>query len=372
VEAVIAKPKFLPWNEEEFQADVYVRAMTPAQRWMYRTVLQASFFVTSRPRLPNDDNQLWTLAGCASKREWLRNKSVVIARFNIVEIDGVQYIENKRVLKDWAVLVEARERMVEMGKKSAEIRRTFSNGSTKAEPTLNTGSRPVEQEKLREVKVSEVREKLSEVNESETGGQEEETEMAFIQNLENTAAEILKFRKGMSPSEKKEYKLLGRAYDTARVEDDFRAWAEENRGGDGIKYPFSLYLKKCDDRLKAELEPEIADDPRIRQLSSKIYELTGRLPVGVALTVIQKQLTKYEISDIIAGFSEYISGLDAFETKWSVKNFFTDGAGDVVIDGVIKRRNTTWKVNDAEVDPFFSQAKTEEEKADEAANALEI
>lgn len=339
------KPKYFPWNEEEFFADSCVRLMTPKQRWMYRTLLQQSFFVTSRPRLPVDDSELWTLAGCETKKEWARNKAKVLAKFTVVEIDGVKYLENKRVIRDWDVLLEARERMVEMGKRSAEVRRTFNHGSTAVQPTLNLGATA---RSTREVKVS--KEKVSEVNE---GGQDEPLtgeEMAFNQNIANIAAEILKFTKGLTTHEKGELKLLARAYGTDRVETDFEAWARENRGGN-IQYPISLYLKKASARLESEPEPEIADDPRIRQVTAKVYEMTGRLPINADLTNITKWLTKYSVEDIITGFSEYLHGLDGFEQKWAVKNYFS-GGGEVVLEAIALRRASEkkWVVSEEESD----------------------
>src|SRR5579863_7039208 len=44
-----SKPMYQPWNEEEFQADVFVRGMTWLQRHLYRALLQASFFHGTRP-----------------------------------------------------------------------------------------------------------------------------------------------------------------------------------------------------------------------------------------------------------------------------------------------------------------------------------
>jgi hypothetical protein len=52
------KPSYMPWNEDAFWGDMGVRAMTALQRWMYRTLLQASFFCATRPYLPNNDNHL--------------------------------------------------------------------------------------------------------------------------------------------------------------------------------------------------------------------------------------------------------------------------------------------------------------------------
>lgn len=119
------KPLYQPWNEEEFVADVFVRGLSHVQRWMYRTLLQASFFHTTRPYLPKDDRILWVLAGCESRAQWEENKEPILERFTIASHDA-NLLENKRVTADWVKLQDARERMSELGQRSAVARSTRS------------------------------------------------------------------------------------------------------------------------------------------------------------------------------------------------------------------------------------------------------
>lgn len=187
------KPLYIPWNDEEFNADPRVRGMNHYQRWMYRSLLQACFWTTDRPNLPNDDEQLWVLAGCESLEEWSQNKDKVLRRFTVVEIEGVSVLQNKRVVADWERLMDVRGRMAEMGQKSAAVRnpntldqipRTLNDGLTTVKPTLNVGCMPalltanvpvtcVEQEKISEVKKSQG--KGSEVKEKQSASEEKET-----------------------------------------------------------------------------------------------------------------------------------------------------------------------------------------------------
>lgn len=139
------KPLYMPWSEEEFIADVYVRGMTPVQRWMFRTLLQNMFSHTTRPYLPNDDEILWVLAGCESQKQWMDNKAKVIARFSAVK-DNPELLENKRVVADWKNLSERRKQFSKMGQNSAKVR------STQVKPTLRTRSTESQQEKVREGK----------------------------------------------------------------------------------------------------------------------------------------------------------------------------------------------------------------------------
>lgn len=146
------KPLYLPWNEDEFQADLNVRVMTPVQKWIYKSLLLSAFFHSTRPFLPNDDNLLWILAGCESKNQWLENKDVVLQKFSINE-SNQNLLQNNRLLKDWEKLMGIRERMSELAQKSAEVRRTFNGRSANpALLTCNTSFAQAEQDKISEDK----------------------------------------------------------------------------------------------------------------------------------------------------------------------------------------------------------------------------
>jgi len=140
------KPLYQPWNEEAFQSDIYVRNMKPVERWMYRTLLQAMFFHSTRPFLPNSDDMLWMLAGCESREQWVDHKSVILSMFAAVE-DNPELLQNKRVNEDWKTIQKARKRYSAMGRISALRRSTsvehgFDHGSTsKGKGSAVEGSR---------------------------------------------------------------------------------------------------------------------------------------------------------------------------------------------------------------------------------------
>jgi hypothetical protein len=121
------KPLYQPWSEEAFRADHQVYAMTPVQRWMYRTALQAAFFCSTRPYLPDDDAQLWMLAGCESPKQWDRNKDVVRAMFTPVELDGARLLSRKRLVEDWNRLEEKRQMLAENGRKGRKAQLMSGN-----------------------------------------------------------------------------------------------------------------------------------------------------------------------------------------------------------------------------------------------------
>ena len=129
-----SKPLYQPWNEEAFQSDIFVRNMKPVERWMYRTLLQAMFFHSTRPFLPKDDNMLWMLAGCESREQWAAHKDIVLSMFVDVENEP-ELLQNKRVNEDWKRVQKKRKQYQAMGRASAEKR------STHVQPTSNVGSR---------------------------------------------------------------------------------------------------------------------------------------------------------------------------------------------------------------------------------------
>ncbi len=133
------KPLYQPWSEEEFLSDLFVRHMTCVQRWMYRTLLQSTFFSSVRPNLPDDDNVLWMLAGCESKQQWLENMSVIRERFTSEEIRGQKVLTNKRVQADWRRLSTRRKELSEQGHRGgkASVQSKIDKMLSEAEKNYN-------------------------------------------------------------------------------------------------------------------------------------------------------------------------------------------------------------------------------------------
>jgi uncharacterized protein YdaU (DUF1376 family) len=101
------KPLYQPWNDEEFRGDLWVQRMTPRQRAMYKNLLQQMFFCSSRPRLLDDDDELWLFADAETKEEWLANREIILKKFQAN--DGL--LEHKRVLEDWNRIMNKREEL---------------------------------------------------------------------------------------------------------------------------------------------------------------------------------------------------------------------------------------------------------------------
>lgn len=141
------KPSYQPWNDDHFLADYRVRGMTAVQRWMYRSLLQAAFFHTTRPFLPSDDNDLWILAGCESIDQWQANKAVVLKCFVVAEHDKT-LLAQKRLLTDWKRLETNRLKMADLGRKSAAVQRALRDRSTESEQVRVRESKSESKEKL--------------------------------------------------------------------------------------------------------------------------------------------------------------------------------------------------------------------------------
>ena len=127
------KPFYQPWNEDEFQSGLPVRSMNHVQKWMYKSLLQSSFFCHTSPYLPLNDKILWKLAGAGSEQEWVDNKDLVLDCFDL-KPDDPTFIGHHRVIADWNRVIAYRKKMRKLGKRSAEAKRTFSGGSAKAQP----------------------------------------------------------------------------------------------------------------------------------------------------------------------------------------------------------------------------------------------
>ena len=117
------QPIYIPWYEEAFQADLYVRRMTPRQRALYRNLIMGCYFGGERPYLPLDDEKLWMIADAENKQEWLDNKDTVLTKFTITVKDGSNVLANKRVMEEWQILEGWLAQKQKAGLASAAARR---------------------------------------------------------------------------------------------------------------------------------------------------------------------------------------------------------------------------------------------------------
>jgi|SRR5579883_387792 uncharacterized protein YdaU (DUF1376 family) len=136
------QPKYIFWYEQDFSADEQVAyGMDWVQRHFYRALLQKAMICSTRPYLPTSDDQLWLLADAGSKERWIENKNPVMAKFQLVEIDGKEVWAHKRLLRDWDQLEEHHNEKVKAGRSGgfakAKRERTVS-AKVPAAPAENT------------------------------------------------------------------------------------------------------------------------------------------------------------------------------------------------------------------------------------------
>lgn len=136
-----SKPLYQPWSEEAFWGDNNVRRMTQLQRWMYRTLLQAAFFGDLRPNLPDDDDELWLMADCLDKDQWLQNSAQIRKMFTSKILDDgiTKVLFRNRLEADWDRLVEKRQQLAENGRKGGEAKALANAKQMPSNGVANSG-----------------------------------------------------------------------------------------------------------------------------------------------------------------------------------------------------------------------------------------
>ena len=292
------KPLYQPWSEEAFRSSIYVQSMTHIQKWMYRSLLQASFCEATRPYIPNDDNMLWRLAGCENKVEWDKHKTPILERFEEVNVDGVALLKNDRVYQDWLKVEQYYSDRSVSGRKSAEKR--WGNGSViGALPAVITSCN----KEVKEVNIK----KLSKE-------QYPETKIATI--WEEQTGQVLAEPKADFKSKLRE---LVKMYGEEQVLSQFEIWANLNAGG-GFKRPVSAFIKQFSGTASAT---------RNLFKSFEINDLAVELSLCSGGDVTFNRLNLNGLASLLAEFSqdEIIQAFKKFyleytgDWQWAAKDF---------------------------------------------------
>ena len=302
-----SKPMYQPWNEEEFNADIHVRSMTPIQRWIYRTLLLQCFFHTTRPYLPADDGLLWKLAGCENKKQWDKNKADVLAMFSEIEQDGQVLLSNKRVLEDWNRLQEKRE----IGRSSAQKRWDGNRYPLGSHDTPNA----------------------SEVELSEVKGSEEKKPWSApkLVNLKKVlpvlCLKLLKHKAEPTDWWKTEIQELADAFGSGKVAEAFEMWAS-TRQGEIVNKPVSEFLRTATGYLEGSFGQA---QPEIDQLLARLYESGGQAFAGKAKATVVRLVNEYGIPDVESAYKEFITNKDEHDMKYAVRDFAEGGAVAIIL-----------------------------------------
>lgn len=130
------KLDYVCWHENEFMADRHVVRMTPHQRLMYRSLCQAAMFCSTRPHLPDDDDQLFILADADSLEHWKQNRDAVLVKFYPEEIDGKPMLAHKRLLADWDQILEGVNQKRAAASRGGQARAKQMAGTSQPEMNL--------------------------------------------------------------------------------------------------------------------------------------------------------------------------------------------------------------------------------------------
>lgn len=245
------KPKYQPWNQDSFAANPRVRRMTATQRWIYRTLLQEAFVCSTRPRLPDDDDQLWMLADCEDREQWMANKDAIVSMFDHRTIDGRELLSHHRLEEDWQEVLNIREAKSNAGKKSGESRKPAPKFSDEQVfEDLNTCS-----QELTDVPEIEQVSKEKYVSLSKSRNRDEGTNTPFL-SLEDQ-------NRGPKPGQSGGHgKSLENGHLDRRAEELF-VWVLQ-------KYPSVLLSPKQKDALQSKIETSTYDLPTLKLSAERI------------------------------------------------------------------------------------------------------
>lgn len=274
------KPKFQPWNEETFRSDIDVQAMSPPQRSLYRCLLHQSFFCSTRPNLPVDDEKLWKLADALSLSHWQRSKGPVLKMFTEIVVNGERVLSNKRVLDDWNKMTASREAKAEGGRKGQATQR-----------------------------------------------QQEGGDMRAVKQIPILSLSILGVKSERADSNCwREVRQLAAAFGEHSVIEAFESWATAHRGETLNGYPVSAFLKIATGMLNGSVV--VGSNPALDSLLTKLSNISGldvtfNTEQQSALAVWLKDTPE---ADIVAAFAEFYSRVDDYSRKFAAKDFIAKGS----------------------------------------------
>jgi hypothetical protein len=139
------QPPYQFWHEADFWSDECVsRGMTFMQRHLYRALLQAAFYCSTRPYLPMSDDELWKLADAGSLENWIQSKDAILVKFQEKTLKGnVKVLSHKRLMRDWIKLIQGSEKQsnrrrgktTKRGKSTVGKERSENDGDSDIEAT---------------------------------------------------------------------------------------------------------------------------------------------------------------------------------------------------------------------------------------------
>jgi len=278
------KPLYQPWNEDDFSGDLLVSAMTPVQKWMYRTLLQRAFFHSTRPDLPNDPELLWRLAGCESRKQWDDNAQPVLAMFKSEDVGGIPMLYQKRLRADWDRLMDSREAFSDRGKKGAQTRWGAP------EPPKVT-----------------------------------QKELNVFKMIPQRCRDILGLRPEREEYYKSELRELSDTYGGTKVVDAFELWAKGYNGE--TRYPVKEFIRVADQYLTGKVRQ---DNPLLEEACVRLYEIGSQAFTGKYRAILSQLLEEASTDELYKAYGEFVAGKDDFAMKHAPKDFCEGGAKAII------------------------------------------
>lgn len=312
------KGKYQPWYHESFMSDPRVRRMSPLAAKTYMLLLHEAFVCSTRPNLPDDEDELEMLGWCSSE-EWQLVREPILKMFSREEVDGRPVLTNKRLTKDWEHLQEIREARSEAGKAGAEKR-----WGSKSKPEIANDTESMAKNSKEVSKYVSNKSKVSE---------EEETDMKLRDELTKIAT-FHGAKAGGYKTTWDEIKSLGIAHGTGAVATDFSAYMEEYHGDDFPSGAVVSYLRTAAERLVAGSEPSTlaSKDPSVVNLIRELTYLSGDKVTfqGRHKVQLSELLRSWSSEELVSVFKTFLSDKDLedpYVLKYITGNFLDAADG---------------------------------------------
>lgn len=334
-----SKGNYQPWNHEVFMADRHVRKMKSHTRKSYAMLLHEMFFCTTRPYLPDNDQDLYAYADCDSIEEWLGMKDEILRMFEKVTLNGARMLYHKRVAEDWDRMVDAREKRIQ----KAKIAGTISGIKRRAKHLIQ------EQEELNRTKSNsefaesnstepskskrELKQESKEEENPVFGFEEQEhlhgDEMNAVKQITLLCKSLTGSYADMSPLNTAKMKALEVEHKGSAVVNIFTLWAKDHKN-DELKRPITAFLSEADELFATPSShsypsPENGLGKRISREISYISKMDVNLDKRqTALVVAEMQEEKCTEEDVYTVFRKFNDDIDrtrASEISFAGKKF---------------------------------------------------
>ncbi len=306
-------------------ADRKVRRMSPTAVKTYMMLLHEAYFCSTRPYLPDDEEDLYLMAYCENREEWASVREDVLGMFEPKTVNGVKVLSNKRLERDWEHLQEIREMRSEAGRKGGLAKAKQKLDSTKQNVASKEVSKEVSEEK---------EESNTDSLPLEDDGQGDDM------NLKTFKAEMTSVgaRQGVAVKGYDniwdDLKILAVAHGYQTVVNDFEEYLSENSGNEYPKGALQSYSWTAADRLRSDSPVQAsAKDPGVVSLVRELSYLSdGQISFmdkqRVRLAEVLKEFSAAEIKSV---FSAWLADQDTSDPK---NLSFLPGKFVQIVDGL--------------------------------------